>query len=91
MEELIFIPALPYHLDFRFTERDNRYPPYSEEVDQSSRVAYITTRHPELDDLIRKGLDRRQITWKETQIGDYHIFFQLSAKIKPKELGIISW
>jgi len=27
-ESLIYVPGLPYHLDFRYTQRDNRYAPW---------------------------------------------------------------
>lgn len=42
-EQLIYVPGLPYHLDLRYTVRDDRYPPYTQAVAESQRVAYITT------------------------------------------------
>ncbi len=48
-EKIITIPALPYHLDFRYTSRDDRYPPYHQEILSSEKVFYITTNNPALD------------------------------------------
>ncbi len=87
-ETLIYAPRLPYHQDFRFTTRDDRYLPYSIEVRQSSRAAYITTFHPALDDYLKNEFARLKITWKEATIGDYHVFYQLSRKVAPEEIGL---
>jgi hypothetical protein len=87
-EEIIFIPCLPYHEDFRYTSRDNRYQPYTEEVEGSDRVAYITTHHPDLDEVLRVSFREAGISWEETWIGDYHVFYQLSKSIRPSALGI---
>jgi 4-amino-4-deoxy-L-arabinose transferase-like glycosyltransferase len=91
-EELIFVPYLPYHADFRYTPRDSRYEPYEDQIALSDQVAYITTHHLALDEYIRlsfKGLD---VQWEETTIGDYQIFYHLSRTVKPIEivLGILS-
>lgn len=87
-ETMIFIPALPYHLDLRYTKRDNRYAPYIKVVEKSQRVAYITTKHPALDERIRAGLKQRNIQWQEEKIGDYQIFYHLSEKITPDKLEL---
>lgn len=87
-ETLIFQPRLPYHLDFRYTERDDRYPPYRHIVDESDRVAYITTRHPALDAHLRSELTKAGVGWQEEVIGDYRVFFALSDVIRPQEIGL---
>ena len=87
-EELIFTPRLPYHLDFRYTERDDRYAPYGDQVAQSDRVAYITTNHPELNQRLRDGFFSLGASWQETQIGDYTVFYALSRPVRPVELGL---
>lgn len=87
-ESLIFIPRLPYHTDLRYTSRDNRYAPYNELVDSSPRVAYITANNFALDRLIMDGFRRLGVTWNEKHIGDYHIFYALSQKVTPEELGL---
>jgi len=87
-EELIFIPRLPYHEDMRYTARDDRYAPYREAVTESPRAAYITTHHPGLNEYLRTAFLAQGITWRETQIGDYFVFYDLSEKITPEEIGL---
>ena len=87
-EELIYEARLPYQHDFRYTPRDNRYPPYAEAVAASPRVAYITTLHPALDGRIRAGLTQLGVAFQEKQIGDFHVFYALSRKVIPEELGL---
>jgi 4-amino-4-deoxy-L-arabinose transferase-like glycosyltransferase len=86
-EQIIFFPALPYHHDFRYTSRDDRYPAYRSFIDQSPNVALITARHPGLDEEIRKALTACGIHWEEAAIGDYRVFYQLSERIKIEDLG----
>ena len=85
-EELIYYPALPYHLDFRFTDRDNRIPEYQGWVEESEKVALITTNHPELDQQIRDGLNAQGIEWQEKTIGDYRVFYDLTERVVITEL-----
>jgi len=87
-EDLIFVPRLPYHLDFRYTARDDRYKPYDQLVDQAEHLAYITTHHPELDKRLRTGFTSLGVAWKEATIGDYHIFYGLSRKVRLEELNL---
>ncbi len=87
-EKLIFVPALPYHLDFRYTKRDNRYEPYNELVSSSQKIAYITTKYPSLDERIRNRLKQLNIQWREEKIGDYQIFYQLSKRVNLYELEL---
>jgi hypothetical protein len=87
-EQLIFIPRLPYHLDFRYTERDDRFLPYDNLVSQAQRVAYITTNHPDLDEYLRSKFKSSGITWQEVQIGDYHVFYALSQPVRPAQIGL---
>jgi len=87
-EELIFVPRLPYHEDFRYTARDDRYAPYTPLVSGSENIAYITTRHPALDEYIREKFEFQDIEWKEKIIGDYQIFYQLSDPIYINDIGL---
>ena len=87
-ETLIFVPRLPYHPDLRYTPRDDRYPPYSELVESSQRIAYITSKNSNLDDRLRTGFSERKIQWQEQQIGDYRVFYDLSQVVRPAELDI---
>jgi hypothetical protein len=86
-EEAVFVPRLPYHPDFRYTARDDRYPPYDGIVGESDRVAYITARFPALDERLRDGLGDLGITFRERAIGDYRVFFDLSRPVSPEALG----
>jgi len=87
-EEIVFIPRLPYHLDFRYSFRDNRYPAYENEVRGAERAAYITTNHPPLDSYLREQFSAQGVTWEEENIGDFHIFYDLSAVIIPEQIGL---
>lgn len=88
-ETLIFVPDLPYHLNLSYTPRDNRYEPYNCLVNESKRVAYITTQQTErLNALLRQQFAAKGITWQEKSIGDYLVFYNLSHKITPAELVI---
>lgn len=90
-EDIVFIPKLPYHEDFRYTERDNRYTQYEELVTESDQVAYITTNHPEMDEKLRSNFESAGISWQEEWVGDYHVFYGLSSKITPEDMAIQSW
>lgn len=87
-EELVFSAELPYHEDFRYTPRDNRYAPYIAAVAASPRAAYITTRHPGLNARLRVGLGALGVTYQEQTIGDFQIFYALSRKVTPAELNV---
>jgi hypothetical protein len=86
-DELIFTASLPYHEDFRHTTRDNRYAPYNDVVAASDRAAYITTRHPALDAYLREMFASLNVQFSETTIGDFTIFYDLSRKVTPEEIG----
>lgn len=86
-EKITYIPALPYHPDFRYTARDNRYPAYNGLVDSSPKAAYITTLNPQLDKFLNSWFYDEGIDFKETQIGDFHIFYNLSHKITPDSMA----
>ena len=87
-EKLIFTPRIPYHLDFRYTKRDDRYAPYGEWVAQADRTAYITTNHPDLNDRLGKSFSELGVEWQQIQIGDYTVFYELSRPVHPQEIGL---
>jgi hypothetical protein len=87
-ERLVFVPKLPYHQDLRYTSRDDRYQPYDQIVNQSDRTAYITTDNPLLDEQLRSGFSKLGVRWKEITIGDYHVYYQLSRRVNPEEIGL---
>ena len=87
-EELVFAPRLPYHLDLRYTPRDDRYAPYTARAAASGRAAYITTRNPALDDYLRERFAGLGVDWQEQQIGDYHVYYRFSRAVHPGEIGL---
>ncbi|MER3515226.1 MAG: hypothetical protein C4310_13250, partial [Chloroflexota bacterium] len=87
-ERVILSAELPYKADLRYTPRDNRYPAYTQAVAASPTAVYITTNHPRLDALMRERLRALGVRFKEYQIGSYHIFYDLSRKVLPDELGL---
>jgi 4-amino-4-deoxy-L-arabinose transferase-like glycosyltransferase len=87
-ETLIYVPRLPYHPDFRYTARDDRYARYAEIVAQAGRVAYITTHNPDLEAYLRERFSGLGISWQEAQIGDYRVFYALSRVVRPDEIGL---
>lgn len=87
-EKIISIPKLPYHQDLRYTERDNRISKYNTIIENGNSFFYITSNNPELDDLLVNAFRENHIDYLQKQIDDYHIFYNLSQKITPDELGI---
>jgi hypothetical protein len=80
-EEIILIPRLPYHHDFRYTNRDDRYPPYTAIVEDADQHVLVTFEFPTLDDRIRDLLISEKIAWEEHSIGGYNIFYHLSEPL----------
>jgi hypothetical protein len=87
-ERIISAAQLPYHLALDYTQRDDRYPPFTQTVREALRAFYITVNNPKLDAAIRDRLTEFGVTFKEHDIGNYHIFYDLSRKVEPEELGI---
>jgi 4-amino-4-deoxy-L-arabinose transferase-like glycosyltransferase len=87
-EQLVFTASLPYHEDLRYTSRDNRYAPYQDLVSTSDRVAYVTSRHPALDTYLRESFAALNIQFNEISLGDFRVFYNLSRKVTPVEMGL---
>jgi hypothetical protein len=87
-EKLIFSPRLPYHQDFRYTDRDDRYPDYTDLVSESSDIAYITTHHPDLDRYLTSNFQVLDISWSERIIGDYTIYYDLTDTVHVWDIGL---
>lgn len=87
-EQIIFSPRLPYHQDFRYTERDDRYLPYTEQVESSDQIAYIVTHHPALEVYLQERFAEFGISWEEKRIGDYTVYYDLTAPIHVDEIGL---
>jgi hypothetical protein len=87
-EQAIFIPRLPYHHDFSYTLRDDRYSPYTQKVYSSSGNSYITYHNPDLDTVLEKGFSGKGIPWQKGTVGDYSIYYRLSSDVIPEDLGL---
>ncbi|MCK4488991.1 MAG: hypothetical protein KAU23_01965, partial [Anaerolineales bacterium] len=87
-EDIILVPRLPYHEDFRYTARDDRYSPYGDVVGSAEEVGYVTTNHTELDNYLRQQFSARDLTWKEKRIGDYLVYYNLSNLVRPQDIGL---
>ncbi len=86
-ERILFSPELPNKLDMSYTAVDVRYPAYAAAADASPQVAYITSKHPDLDAVLRTRFDALGVDYQEQQIGPFHIFFALSRAVRPEEVG----
>jgi hypothetical protein len=70
-----------------YTIWDNRYPLFDEMVAVSEHPAYITSKHPALDEWLRQRFSELGVGYVEYQIGDYHIFYDLTRTVRPVELA----
>ena len=88
-EKILFSPALPYEMNLGFNPRDDRYPLYSQIVQQAHQPpAYIITRQPELETRLREAFSQHGITWEEKTLGNYQVFYHLSETFQPADLGL---
>ncbi len=86
-ETVILSSQLPYKPDLSYNPADDRFPPYTQQVERADQVVYITTIHPTLDRALARGLAAASVRFAEKQIGPYHIFYELSRRISPREIG----
>jgi hypothetical protein len=86
-EHVILAARLPYKEDLEYWSSDAGYAPYDRAADESLTAVYVTTQHPRLDALLRERLTGAGVTFLEQQIGPYRIFYDLSRKTLPEELG----
>jgi len=86
-EEIILAPRLPYKTTLRYSPRDDRYAPYGEWVEQSDAVVYVTTDLPELNTRLRERFAALSVGFRETSIGSYRVFHDLSRAVRPDELS----
>lgn len=87
-EGIILAPLLPYKPDLRYSHEDLRIDRYQAVADASRQVAYVTSLHPELDARLQREFDELGVTFRERQIGPYHVFFDLSRPITPGSLDL---
>jgi len=87
-ERLVYLPHLPYHSDFRYSSRDDRYAPYREIVGAAPRAAYVTAAQPWLDTYLRQALRSLGVGYEESVIGDFRVFHSLTELVRPVDLGL---
>lgn len=87
-EKIIAIPALPYHLDLSYTNRDNRIEIYNQRVNQSPSKFYITTNNKMLDEFLIDRFRLNNIQYHYQEIGDFHVYYHLTRQISPLQLGL---
>ncbi len=85
-EKIISVPKLPYHPDLTYTARDNRIHEYELKVSESKRTFYITTNNAALDQVLIESFVQLNIAYDYQEIGDYHIYYNLSEKVVPQQL-----
>ncbi len=86
-ERIILSSQLPYKPDLSYNPADDRYLPYTAAVDQAQDAVYITSIHPDMDALLAERLVAAGVGFAEKQIGPYHLFYNLTRKVEPQEIG----
>ncbi|MEO8608618.1 MAG: glycosyltransferase family 39 protein [Chloroflexota bacterium] len=80
-ERMQYSAALPYKTTLDYNPADNRYPPYVEATDAAAHVAVITTNLPELDSRLIAGWQLQKMTYQETTIGAFHIYYDFAPML----------
>jgi 4-amino-4-deoxy-L-arabinose transferase-like glycosyltransferase len=76
-EQLQYNASLPYKADLSYNAADRRYKPYTEATQAAERLAYITTKLPELDAYLQAAW--QDIAYETARIGEYVIYYNFSA------------
>ncbi|MBZ0284769.1 MAG: glycosyltransferase family 39 protein [Anaerolineae bacterium] len=74
-ERMQYSAALPYKTSLDYNPADNRYPVYAETTDTADRIAFITTKLPELDAQLEQHFAAQGLTYQQKQIGDFIIYY----------------
>jgi len=90
-EKIQLVPGLPYHLDFRHTWRDHRYAPYLDAAEEAGKIAYISSNHPELEIVLAESLLEAGSSFREIDIGDYHVIYDVTPNRQLKNLEGLPW
>jgi len=87
-EQVLLLPRLSSRsgLCINLEGHGDRYPPYTEIVENSPTVFYVTTEQPYLDALLRDGFGALGVTFQENGIGPYRVFHHLSRTTRPQDL-----
>ena len=57
-------------------------------VAASPEAVYVTTDHLPLNALLRERFAVLGVTFREDQIGSYHVFYDFSRRVWPDELAV---
>lgn len=74
-ERMQFRAALPYKENLSYNAADERYEPYVQATDAAERVAYITTKLPELDQGLQASFEQQGLTYQTERIGLFTIYY----------------
>ncbi len=89
-EAVILTPELPWRASLYYVQSDERYLPYKTLVDQADSPALLTANLPNLDTIIAERLDAAGIHYSRQALGPYTVFYDLSRKVNPADLGLQS-
>ena len=79
-ERLQYRAALPYKDDMSYNAADDRYPPYAAATDAAERVAFITSKLPELDRRLEALFAAQNLRYRVETLGLYRIYYDFSAR-----------
>lgn len=80
-ERLQYSASLPYKENLSYNAADNRYLPYAEAANSAERLAVITTKLPALDQQLIATFDDQGLTYTQTEIGDYRIYYDFTPTL----------
>lgn len=87
-ERVVLASLLPFRPDLRWNPLDDRYPPYVDQVKAAPHPVYVTHREPHLEAYLQQQFARRNITYQIKDIGPYRVYYKLSQRISPPEMGL---
>lgn len=79
-EQLQYSSALPYKTTLDYNPADNRYPAYAQATANAEQVAFITTNLPALDAQLETIFAAQGLTYQQTQIGAYHVYYNFATR-----------
>jgi hypothetical protein len=87
-EQVLLLPRLSSRagLCINLDGRGDRYPAFTEQVESSPVVFYVTTEQPYLDELLRGRFADLEVTYSEKAIPPYRVFYDLSRPVRPQDL-----
>ncbi len=87
-ERVILDAWLPNKASLLYTPMDRRYTPYTRQVEAAEHPVYVTANVPFLDVILIQRFEQVGVTYQQQAIGPYVIYYDLSRKITPDNLGL---